>query len=73
VMKKVGSNPAFAPVQFADGFTAFKTASAFVGGDACKAGLLIPLPPGFPTPCDIHPSPLGRDLLAAIVEIALQQ
>jgi hypothetical protein len=73
VMKKVGSNPAFAPVQFADGFTAFKTASAFVGGDACKAGLLIPLPPGLPAPCDIHPSPLGRDLLAAIVEIALQQ
>jgi lysophospholipase L1-like esterase len=70
VMTQVGS--AF-DVRFADGFTAFKTASAMFGGDACQAGLLIRLPPGFPTPCDIHPSPAGRDLLAAIVEIALQQ
>ncbi len=73
VMTQVGSLPAFAPVRFADGFTAFKTASAFVGGDACKAGLLIRLPAGSPTPCDIHPSPIGRDLLAAIVELAFHQ
>jgi len=62
----------FAPVKFADAYSAFKIASAFFHGDACKAGLLIRLPalPGVP-PCDIHPSPAGRDLLAAIVEVAI--
>jgi hypothetical protein len=73
IMTAVASQPAFGPVRFADGFTAFKTASVFFGGDACKAGLLIRLPAGSPTPCDIHPSPIGRDLLAAIVELALHR
>jgi lysophospholipase L1-like esterase len=56
-------------VTFADGFAAFK----MFGNDACQAGLLIRLPPGSPAPCDIHPSPLGRNVLATIVEIALHQ
>uniref|UniRef100_Q01S84 SGNH hydrolase-type esterase domain-containing protein n=1 Tax=Solibacter usitatus (strain Ellin6076) TaxID=234267 RepID=Q01S84_SOLUE len=73
VMTAVASNPAFGPVHFADGFNAFQTASALFGGDACKAGLLIRLPAGSPTPCDIHPSPIGRDILAAIVEVALHE
>lgn len=36
------------------------------GGSSCTAGLLIalPTPPGG---CDVHPSPLGRDLLAKAV------
>jgi lysophospholipase L1-like esterase len=49
---------------FADGFTAFELAASPYGGDVCKAGLLIRLSP---TTCDIHPSPSGRDLLAATV------
>jgi lysophospholipase L1-like esterase len=74
VMTQVAANlalgPDFAPVLFADGFTAFKVASARYGGDACLAGLLIPLPPSPSTPpCDVHPSPLGQDLLAATVEL----
>ena len=59
-------------VTIADGFTAYRLASAFYGGDACRAGLLIRLPasPVPPTPCDVHPSPKGRDLLAATVLVA---
>lgn len=34
------------------------------GGSSCTAGLLIPLPGGG---CDVHPTPLGRDLLAKAV------
>jgi lysophospholipase L1-like esterase len=75
VMSQVAASlvgPNFAPVQFADGFTAFKVASSNYGGDACAAGLLIPLPPSpFTPPCDIHPSPLGRDLLATTVELLI--
>lgn len=54
-------------VKFADGFTAFQIASALFNHDPCKAGLLIRLGPAT---CDIHPSPLGRNLLAATVEVA---
>jgi hypothetical protein len=50
----------------ADGFGAFGVASNF--GDSCAAGLLIPLPSGG---CDIHPSPLGRDLLAHAITAVL--
>jgi len=50
--------------RYADGFTAFQLAAAPFGGDVCKAGLLIRLDANT---CDIHPSPLGRDLLAATV------
>lgn len=65
VMVSVGSKFG---ARFADGFLAFQLASAPYGGDPCKAGLLITVPNGT---CDIHPSPLGRDLLAAAVEVAL--
>jgi lysophospholipase L1-like esterase len=76
VMTQVAANlamgPNFAPVQFADGFTAFQVASAGYGGDACAAGLLIPLPASLPAPpCDIHPTLLGQGLLAATVELAM--
>jgi lysophospholipase L1-like esterase len=49
---------------YADGFTAFQLAAAPFGGDVCKAGLLIRLDANT---CDIHPSPKGRDILAATV------
>jgi lysophospholipase L1-like esterase len=52
----------------ADGFDAFRLVAQFFGGDSCKAGLLIVISAN-PLRCDIHPSPLGRDLLAgAIIE-----
>jgi len=49
---------------YADGFNAFQFAAKPFGGDVCKAGLLIRLSA---TTCDIHPSPKGRDILAATV------
>jgi|ERR1035438_2696813 lysophospholipase L1-like esterase len=58
-------------VKFADGFTAFQIASAIFGYDPCKAGLLIRLSKLFdPLVCDVHPSPLGRDILALTVLVA---
>jgi lysophospholipase L1-like esterase len=55
-------------VKFADGFTAFQIASIPAGGDPCAAGLLIRLPPPAPSgSCDVHPSPIGRDILALTV------
>ena len=52
-------------VRNADAFTAFQLASALAAkGDPCAAGLLIRLPAGG---CDVHPSPAGRDVLAATV------
>jgi len=46
----------------ASGFDAWQaTAFSAGGGDSCAAGLLIALPSGG---CDVHPTPLGRDLLA---------
>jgi len=50
--------------QVADGFTAFQQASAGFEGNACAAGLLIPLPNGG---CDKHPTQRGAALLAAAV------
>jgi lysophospholipase L1-like esterase len=64
VMMQVGVNFG---VRFADAFTAYQIASALYGGDPCAAGLLIRLTP---TTCDVHPSPLGRDVLAAAVILA---
>ncbi len=52
----------------ADGFGAFDAASAAYGGDTCAAGLVIALPSGG---CGIHPSELGRNLLAQAVLSAL--
>jgi lysophospholipase L1-like esterase len=51
--------------QIANAFGAFGAASAPYGGNACAAGLLIPLPSG--TGCDVHPSALGASLLAQTV------
>jgi len=48
----------------ADAFMGFAVASLMTGGDTCAAGLLIRMPNGT---CDVHPSPRGRDLLAALV------
>lgn len=66
VMTQVGMN---FDVKFADGFTAFQIASAPFNGDPCAAGLLIRLTA---TTCDVHPSPAGRNLLAATVILAAQ-
>jgi hypothetical protein len=62
----------FQGIKFADGYTVFRLASAPFNHDACQAGLVIKLPlsPPSPTPCDIHPTPLGRDLLGATVELS---
>lgn len=48
----------------ADGFGAFRPLAVAAGNSSCAAGLLIRLSPG---ECDVHPSPLGRDLLALAV------
>jgi lysophospholipase L1-like esterase len=64
VTKQVGTNFG---AKFADAFTAFQIASALHNGDPCASGLLIHLSA---TTCDVHPSPLGRDLLAATVLFA---
>ncbi len=48
----------------ASGFDAFEGPALAAGGSSCAAGLLIRLPDGT---CDVHPTPLGRDLLASAV------
>jgi len=50
--------------RIANGFLAFRLASAMDNFDPCKAKLLIQFPD---QSCDIHPSEKGRDLLAAAV------
>lgn len=52
----------------ADGFGAFYKASLGADGDPCTAGLLIPVPGG----CNIHPSPLGQQVLAGAIATALR-
>jgi lysophospholipase L1-like esterase len=56
-------------VLVADGFGAFEQASQNAGGDPCAAGLLIALPGGG---CNIHPSTLGHQVLAASIAAAVQ-
>jgi lysophospholipase L1-like esterase len=51
-------------VLIASGFDAWAPVATAAGGDSCIAGLLIRLTP---TSCDVHPTPLGRDLLAQAV------
>jgi lysophospholipase L1-like esterase len=70
-MTTVAAN--FPNIIIADSYTPFQVASAPFGGDPCQAGLLIKLPanPYNTSACDIHPSPLGRDLIAAAVDYAL--
>jgi lysophospholipase L1-like esterase len=70
VMVTVANTPhANFDVKFADGFTAFQIASAPFGRDPCRAGLLIRTSPPLTSPlvCDVHPSPIGRDILALTV------
>jgi lysophospholipase L1-like esterase len=54
--------------RLADGFAAFRAASARAGGDTCAAGLRIKLPSGG---CDLHPTALGQQVLAAAIEAAV--
>jgi lysophospholipase L1-like esterase len=54
----------------ADGFAAFRAASARADGDTCAAGLRIKLPSGG---CDLHPTARGQQVLATAVEQALNQ
>jgi lysophospholipase L1-like esterase len=53
----------------ADGVAAWAPVAA--GGSSCAAGLLLPPFPPDPAPCDVHPTPLGRDLLAGAVVKAI--
>jgi lysophospholipase L1-like esterase len=48
----------------ASGLEAWRATATAAGGSSCVAGLLIRTSP---TACDVHPTPLGRDLLAGAV------
>ena len=64
----IAQQSAFFGARVADGFGAFRDASARSGGDPCRAGLLNPLPPQLGVAgCDVHPSPAGRAVLARAV------
>jgi lysophospholipase L1-like esterase len=52
----------------ADGFGAFRSASARDDGNTCAAGLRIRLPGGG---CDLHPTAYGQQILARAVEAAI--
>jgi len=68
VVADLSAIPGIVPITVVDGFGAFKS----FGDNACQGGLVIPLPPN-PynlSPCDIHPSALGRDVLAGLVKLA---
>ncbi len=71
VLKTVGAQFG---ARIADGFAAFNLAAATINGgtnvDPCQADLLIRLSAN-PLACDIHPSPLGRDILAATILAAI--
>ena len=58
-------------VRVASGYDAFAAAAASSGGDSCAAGLLLPAFPPGSTGCDVHPTPVGRDLLAGAVVKAI--
>jgi lysophospholipase L1-like esterase len=55
--------------RLANSFAAFRAASARAGGNTCAAGLRIKLASGG---CDLHPTALGQQVLAAAVEAALR-
>jgi lysophospholipase L1-like esterase len=55
--------------RLANGFAAFRAASARASGNTCAAGLRIKLASGG---CDLHPTALGQQVLAAAVEAALR-
>jgi lysophospholipase L1-like esterase len=56
--------------RLADGFTAFRAASARAAGNACAAGLAIRLTSGA---CDEHPTAHGQQVLAQAIEQALNR
>jgi lysophospholipase L1-like esterase len=57
----------------ASGFNAFKSrALATPHKSSCEAGLLIVLTPAPKLTCDVHPTPLGRDLLARAIVRAVE-
>jgi len=56
----------------ADGFAAFANASALYNGDTCAAGLRI-VTSVSPLKCDIHPTQLGRRILARAILEALRE
>jgi len=51
----------------ASGVEAWRATATSAGGSSCAAGLLLPAFPPVSGTCDVHPTPLGRDLLAAKV------
>ena len=56
--------------RIANGYSAFKAASAHSGANSCTAGLLTQL--GSPAKCGVHPSLAGQTLLASAVQRALK-
>jgi lysophospholipase L1-like esterase len=48
----------------ASGVEAWRATATAAGGSSCAAGLLLPAYPPVTGTCDVHPTPLGRDLLA---------
>jgi lysophospholipase L1-like esterase len=56
----------------ADAFSAFQKASAGSGGLPCAVGLAFPNP-SLPGGCDVHPTPLGQQLIANLVVQALKE
>jgi lysophospholipase L1-like esterase len=48
----------------ASGVEAWRATATAAGGSSCVAGLLLPAFPPVAGTCDVHPTPLGRDLLA---------
>jgi lysophospholipase L1-like esterase len=56
----------------ASGVDAWRATATAAGGSSCAAGLLLPsFPATTPPSCDVHPTPLGRDLLAGAVVSAI--
>jgi lysophospholipase L1-like esterase len=51
----------------ASGVEAWRATAMAAGGSSCAAGLLIATPADPTSPCDVHPTPKGRDLLAGAV------
>jgi lysophospholipase L1-like esterase len=52
----------------ADGYAAFGAIASHFQGNPCTAGLLIKKPDGT---CDVHPTALGRTVLALAVDVAV--
>lgn len=55
----------------ASGVEAWRATATAAGGSSCAAGLLLPAFPPVAGTCDVHPTPLGRDLLADQVVSAI--